>query len=129
MTRDGVPFVHAVGDNTDENGLAIQIMVSLTFPAEPPFLNHQFLLNFTSTDDSSVALNESSVILGWTPDGGYVDEVLVHYAGVDDLLVDGTQTASVVVGPLVNLSSGEILSGTYTILDISTYDNDGTDST
>lgn len=125
VTRGGVAFVNAIGDPTDENGLMVELVVTLTLPASGPFIGHEFSLAVASADESAVTVSTTSVSLGWMSDGSYVENVTLYYYGTDDLLVDGVQSTSVTLGPLVNMSSGEALSEVYTIRNITTLDNDG----
>ena len=115
----------AVGLATDETGHIIPMVVSLMFPASTPFIGHMFGLNVTSNDSSAAVVNQTLVLLGWTHDGVLVNETALFYAGVDDLLVDGPQTSTITFGPLVNMSSGTLLSNSYTLRQIVTHDNDG----
>jgi hypothetical protein len=126
VTSDGEHFPYAIGSGSDEDGLKIELNVSLILPAAAPFVGHLYHIPVSVGNASVVNVSQSIVTLGWTGTGVEEHSTIMYYSGVDDLLVDGTRSTHVVLGPITNATSGEALSDTtYTIRKVVVYDNDG----
>jgi hypothetical protein len=128
VTSEGEHFVYAIGSASDEDGLKVELNVSLTLPAAVPFVGHLYHIPVSVGNSSVVNVSHSVVALGWTGTDTGLEEysTIIYYSGVDDLLVDGSRSTHVVLGPITNVTSGEMLSDTtYTIRKVLVYDNDG----